>query len=543
MGLLDMNDEQNQGLLAFGLNMLRGAGPSTQKQSLGQIFGTSGLLGMQAYQDASKNKREQEKEKMQMDMLKQQVAQATRKNSLINDMMSQYGMSNQAGQALSSGAAVGDVGPTNTNAARIGQGQPSMNGIPREAIAHDLAFNDGKNVSEWLFKRGTPDMQVSNGYAYDKNNLKSGFLPGLSTSQDGKSSLTTVDPATGLPRISVPPGALEAFGAYQQGQKTVEAQNDLVTLNLPTGPVQVTRAQALKMTGGMPQQPAPSQTMTPPNWQQINTNSRAGQPGRDGERLAVLQQERSEMIQQGAAPHLIAAIDREIVGAQGSRNPFAGAQAGQVGPGFGIPLQSEAQKKLAEGRVQNQLDREKEAPKIIESSRSAITKANDAIKLLDKAIDHPGRKAVSGASGTLDIRNYMRGTDGTNFKVLLDQIQGKAFLEAFESLKGAGQITEIEGKKATDAIARLNTAQSDKEFESALTDFKSVVQTAKINAEKRLVENGGKLDASKTWKDYGYSSPQDAIKEARNALLRNPSAKAEILRRLEESGITQHGLR
>jgi hypothetical protein len=97
------------------------------------------------------------------------------------------------------------------------------------------------------------------------------------------------------------------------------------------------------------------------------------------------------------------------------------------------------------------------------------------IAVIDKALSHPGRKTATGLSGTLDPRNYVPGTDATDFRAVLDQIGGAAFLQAFESLKGGGAITEVEGKKATDAVARLNRAQSDAEFETALRDLRKVM--------------------------------------------------------------------
>jgi hypothetical protein len=58
----------------------------------------------------------------------------------------------------------------------------------------------------------------------------------------------------------------------------------------------------------------------------------------------------------------------------------------------------------------------------------------------------------------------------------INQLKGSAFLTAFESLKGGGQITEIEGKKATDAKARLeNLKQSDAGYLQALRDFRQEV--------------------------------------------------------------------
>jgi hypothetical protein len=100
---------------------------------------------------------------------------------------------------------------------------------------------------------------------------------------------------------------------------------------------------------------------------------------------------------------------------------------------------------------------------------------NAQIGVIDKALGHPGRETVTGLSGKLDPRNYIAGTDATNFKTVVDQIGGAAFLQAFESLKGGGQITEVEGKKATDAMARLNTAQSDAEFKESLNELRQIM--------------------------------------------------------------------
>lgn len=106
---------------------------------------------------------------------------------------------------------------------------------------------------------------------------------------------------------------------------------------------------------------------------------------------------------------------------------------------------------------------------------AAVQTAADSIAVLDKAINHPGRETATGMSGVLWPSNYLPGTDAKDFRVVADQLQGKAFLQAFDSLKGGGQITEVEGKKATDAIARLNTTQSDGEYKVALEELREVI--------------------------------------------------------------------
>jgi hypothetical protein len=108
---------------------------------------------------------------------------------------------------------------------------------------------------------------------------------------------------------------------------------------------------------------------------------------------------------------------------------------------------------------------------------ASISSIGNQIGVIDKALKHPGRETATGLSGAADPRNYVWGTDATDFKTVLDQIGGAAFLQAFESLKGGGAITEVEGKKATDAMARLNRAQSDKEFKSSLDELRGVMTT------------------------------------------------------------------
>lgn len=87
-------------------------------------------------------------------------------------------------------------------------------GIPEKAIQSDVIFNGGKGISDMLFKRGTPDMQVTNGYAYDKNKQGAGFMPFLNTATSGQTSMGRVGP-DGLPVISAPQGAMETYNAYQ----------------------------------------------------------------------------------------------------------------------------------------------------------------------------------------------------------------------------------------------------------------------------------------------------------------------------------------
>lgn len=116
------------------------------------------------------------------------------------------------------------------------------------------------------------------------------------------------------------------------------------------------------------------------------------------------------------------------------------------------------------------------------AKESKLSAVDAQIGVIDKALNHPGLKASTGLQGRIDPRNYIAGTDSTNFQTVVNQIGGAAFLQAFESLKGGGAITEIEGKKATDAIARLSREQSTKEFKNSLQELKTIMENGALRA-------------------------------------------------------------
>jgi hypothetical protein len=73
--------------------------------------------------------------------------------------------------------------------------------------------------------------------------------------------------------------------------------------------------------------------------------------------------------------------------------------------------------------------------------------------------------------------------DAERVQSRIDQTMGESFLEAFGSLKGGGQITEIEGQKATQAITRLgNTRMDEKDYRDAIKELKTIVQNGVIRA-------------------------------------------------------------
>lgn len=107
-------------------------------------------------------------------------------------------------------------------------------------------------------------------------------------------------------------------------------------------------------------------------------------------------------------------------------------------------------------------------------------------KNIDDLVNHPGKSAALGIGSYFPTA---AGSAASGFEARLDQVRGQAFLTAYESLRGAGQISEGEGKAATSALTRARLATSVKEFDTAMEEFKSYVKSATDAARQKATGN------------------------------------------------------
>jgi len=100
--------------------------------------------------------------------------------------------------------------------------------------------------------------------------------------------------------------------------------------------------------------------------------------------------------------------------------------------------------------------------------------AEQTKKKIDEFINHKGFNEVF---GQLDQYrpSWTHSNEGADAIARYKQLKGTAFLSAYAMLKGGGAITDIEGQKAGDAMARLDRAQSEDEAKQALRDFREAV--------------------------------------------------------------------
>jgi len=113
--------------------------------------------------------------------------------------------------------------------------------------------------------------------------------------------------------------------------------------------------------------------------------------------------------------------------------------------------------------------------------QKTVDAADNIIKTLTELKNHPGKDASLGLS-SLSNRFAVPGGKSADFLALSDKVKGQLFLQAFESLKGGGAITEVEGKKGTDSLASLDYKQSPEQFDKQIDDAIAVAQKAKDRA-------------------------------------------------------------
>jgi hypothetical protein len=136
-------------------------------------------------------------------------------------------------------------------------------------------------------------------------------------------------------------------------------------------------------------------------------------------------------------------------------------------------------------------------PEAIAMSQDAIRKIDEMIGSVDakgkpltgaKGQPHPGFSSAVGFGGS--VPRFFAGTEAKNFEIRHNEVLSQAFLDAFETLKGGGAITEKEGEKATAARTRMNLATSEKEYAEAAREYQGVLKRG-IESARQRAQRGG----------------------------------------------------
>ncbi|TQX88446.1 MULTISPECIES: phage tail tip lysozyme [unclassified Rhizobium] len=116
--------------------------------------------------------------------------------------------------------------------------------------------------------------------------------------------------------------------------------------------------------------------------------------------------------------------------------------------------------------------------KNIAEAKAALPQIESAANQMLSTIDSLDKDPyLPSMLGPVNSRLPTLTSDGERVKSKMDQIGGQSFLQAYNTLRGGGQITEVEGEKATKAMGRLNTAQNETDYREALQELRDIVST------------------------------------------------------------------
>jgi hypothetical protein len=154
--------------------------------------------------------------------------------------------------------------------------------------------------------------------------------------------------------------------------------------------------------------------------------------------------------------------------------------------------------------AENKVEAERALPGAIATAEQTLTLIDEMIG--DARVSKDGKKwevpkgGRDPAEGFTDYvglgfpgERFLEGSDAASYERRQLQIEGKTFLEAFESLRGGGAITEVEGAKGQQAISRMNKAQSEVEYVKAARELQEVVRKGVERARTKagVVPGGG----------------------------------------------------
>lgn len=162
-----------------------------------------------------------------------------------------------------------------------------------------------------------------------------------------------------------------------------------------------------------------------------------------------------------------------------------------------------------------------------------LATSEQILKTIDQVQSHPGKQYGLGLWSKVPT---IPGTPQADFRAAAAQLTGQTFLQAYQTLRGGGAITDIEGAKGTAALARLDPAQSQTEYDKALNDFKEVVKTGMERAKAKARGVGPAATAP----SQGQGA-DTMLAHAREAIAAG-APRAAVLQRLQQAGIDPSGL-
>lgn len=115
-----------------------------------------------------------------------------------------------------------------------------------------------------------------------------------------------------------------------------------------------------------------------------------------------------------------------------------------------------------------------------QKDRTAASEARGFVDTLNELERHPGFSNLFGSN--VGVPTWMPGSSGADAKAILGKVQGKAFLEAIQKMKGMGALSEKEGETATKAYSALTPSMSEGAAKKEIATLKAILAAGAAKA-------------------------------------------------------------
>jgi hypothetical protein len=117
-----------------------------------------------------------------------------------------------------------------------------------------------------------------------------------------------------------------------------------------------------------------------------------------------------------------------------------------------------------------------------DSYEKAKPELTDTVDIINKIRAHPAKPYATGMFSGITAAT----PQGKGFVALNEQLMGKNLVDAYDKLRGTGQIGEKEGQNFAKARARLTTAATEADYDDALKDLETTVRGTLERAQRNL---------------------------------------------------------
>ena len=116
---------------------------------------------------------------------------------------------------------------------------------------------------------------------------------------------------------------------------------------------------------------------------------------------------------------------------------------------------------------------------------------SQSIETVNTIFNHPGLSKGTGVGGS--VLSFFNGTDGADFRKMVDVLKSQQFSVAIKQMVGLGSLSDAEGSRIEKTVATLDPNQSTKQFKESLGIIKTNLEKgqAKLVARGKLPTNTG----------------------------------------------------